>query len=94
MLFTDLVGSTGLAAAASPVAADKLRRKHGEMRFSDAQTNLLWGRALRARRAVGDIDRARELLQEAASSAASGRYAKVERRARAEVSKLTEAYGR
>ena len=61
----------------------------GEMRFSDALTNLLWGRLLSARRAVGDIDRARELLQEAALSAAGRGYAKVELRARAELSKLT-----
>ena len=61
----------------------------GGMLFADAQTNLLWGQMLHARGAAGDIHRARELLEEAASSAASRGYAMVERRARGELSKLT-----
>ena len=61
----------------------------GEMLFAEAQTNMLWGQMLHARGAAGDIHRARELLEEAASSAASRGYAMVERRARGELSKLT-----
>lgn len=61
----------------------------GDMLFADAQTNLLWGQMLHARGAAGDIHRARELLEEAASSAASRGYAMVERRARGELSQLT-----
>ena len=61
----------------------------GEMRFAEAETNLLWGRMLRARNGPGDTDRARSLLEQARESAAARGYAMVERRASAELSKLS-----
>jgi tetratricopeptide (TPR) repeat protein len=61
----------------------------GEMRFAEAQTNLFWGRMLRARNGPGDTDRARELLEQARESAGARGYAMVERRASAELSKLS-----
>ncbi len=60
----------------------------GEMRFADAQTNLLWGRMLHARGARVTSTELESCSREAASSAASRGYAMVERRARAELSKL------
>jgi hypothetical protein len=44
---------------------------------------------LRARNGPGDTDRARELLEQARESAATRGYAMVERRASAELSKLS-----
>jgi tetratricopeptide (TPR) repeat protein len=61
----------------------------GEMRFAEAQTSLLWGRMLCARNGPGDADRARELLEQARESGAARGYAMVERRASAELSKLS-----
>jgi tetratricopeptide (TPR) repeat protein len=61
----------------------------GEMRFAEAETNRLWGRMLRARNGPGDTDRARILLEQARESAAARGYAMVERRASAELSKLS-----
>jgi tetratricopeptide (TPR) repeat protein len=60
----------------------------GEMRFAEAETNMYWGRMLRARNGPGDADRARILLEQARESAAARGYAMVERRASAELSKL------
>ena len=60
----------------------------GAMRFAEAETNMLWGRMLRARNGPGDADRARELLEQARESAAARGYAMVERRASVELSKL------
>jgi hypothetical protein len=61
----------------------------GEMRFAEAETNLYWGRMLRARNRPGDTDRSRSLLEQARESAAARGYAMVERRASAELSKLS-----
>jgi tetratricopeptide (TPR) repeat protein len=61
----------------------------GEMRFAEAETNLYWGRMLRARNGPDDTDRARTLLEQARESAAARGYAMVERRASAELSKLS-----
>jgi hypothetical protein len=61
----------------------------GGMRFAEAYTNLLWGRMLRTRGGPGDAERARALLEQARSSAATRGYAMVERRAKAELSNLT-----
>jgi len=61
----------------------------GEMRFAEAQTNLLWGRMLLMRNELGDADRASELLEQARSSAVARGYAMVERRAAAALSTLT-----
>jgi class 3 adenylate cyclase len=61
----------------------------GEMRFAEAETNMLWGRMLRARNGPGDADWARSLLEQARESAAARGYAMVERRASAELSKLS-----
>ncbi len=61
----------------------------GKMRFAEAETNRLWGRMLRSRNGPGDPDRARSLLEQARESAASRGYALVERRAIAELSKLS-----
>jgi tetratricopeptide (TPR) repeat protein len=61
----------------------------GAMRFAGAETNRLWGRMLRARNGPGDTDRARILLEQARESAADRGYAMVERRASAELSKLS-----
>jgi tetratricopeptide (TPR) repeat protein len=61
----------------------------GEMRFAEAETNMLWGRMLGARNGPGDTDRARLLLEQARESAAARGYAMVERRAIAELSKIT-----
>ena len=60
----------------------------GAMRFAEAETNMYWGRMLRERNGPGDADRARILLQQARESAAARGYARVERRASAELSKL------
>jgi tetratricopeptide (TPR) repeat protein len=61
----------------------------GEMRFAEAETNMLWGRMLRTRNGPGDTDRARSLLEQARESAAARGYALVERRTSAELSKLS-----
>ncbi len=61
----------------------------GAMRFAEAETNMLWGRMLRARNGPGDTDRARILLDHARASAAARGYAMVERRASAELSQLS-----
>ncbi len=61
----------------------------GAMRFAEAETNLYWGRMLRARNGPGDTNRARSLLEQARESAAARGYAMVERRASAELSKLS-----
>jgi class 3 adenylate cyclase/tetratricopeptide (TPR) repeat protein len=67
--------------------ADELNRR-GKMRYAEAQTDLLWGRMLLGRGESRDIDRARDLLQQARSSGASRGYALIERRTTAELSKL------
>jgi tetratricopeptide (TPR) repeat protein len=56
---------------------DQMRAK-----FFTARTNLSWGRMLLDRKVPGDVERARELLLNAAALAASHGYAMVERRAR------------
>ena len=61
----------------------------GEMRFAEAETNMLWGRMLGARNGPGDTDRARILLEQARESAVARGYAMVEWRASAELSKLS-----
>jgi hypothetical protein len=61
----------------------------GRMKFAAAHTNMLWGRMLRTRNEPGDAERARSLLELARDSAAAHGYAMVERRATAELSKLT-----
>jgi hypothetical protein len=61
----------------------------GAMRFAEAETNMLWGRMLRARNGPGDTDRARIRLEQAWESAAARGYAMVERRASAELSRLS-----
>jgi class 3 adenylate cyclase/tetratricopeptide (TPR) repeat protein len=61
----------------------------GGMRFAEAHTKMLWGRMLCARSGPGDSDRARTLLEQARESAAARGYAMVERRASAELSKLS-----
>ncbi len=61
----------------------------GSMRFAEAETNMLWGRMLRARNGPGDADQARSLLEQARETAASRGYALVERRAIAELSNLS-----
>jgi hypothetical protein len=61
----------------------------GEMRFAEAEVNMYWGRMLRARSGPDDTDRARILLEQARESAAARGYAMVERRASAELSKLS-----
>jgi class 3 adenylate cyclase/tetratricopeptide (TPR) repeat protein len=60
----------------------------GDMRFAKAHTNLLWGRMLLTRGGHGDVNLARELLEDARSIATSHGYAMVERRVTAELSKL------
>ncbi len=67
--------------------AAELNRR-GEMRYSDAYTNMLWGRMLRVRDGDGDAERARQLLDKARESAVSCGYAMVDRRIVAEISKL------
>jgi DNA-binding SARP family transcriptional activator len=52
-------------------------------KFFAARTDLSWGKMLADRMAPGDIERARELLTEAHSIAATNGYANVERRATA-----------
>jgi len=61
----------------------------GEMRFAEAETNLYWGRMLRARNGFGDTDRSRMILEQARESASGRGYGMVERRASAELSKLS-----
>jgi class 3 adenylate cyclase/tetratricopeptide (TPR) repeat protein len=61
----------------------------GEMRFAEAETKLYWGRMHRARNGPGDNDQARILLEQARESAAARGYAMVERRASAELPKLS-----
>jgi tetratricopeptide (TPR) repeat protein len=61
----------------------------GGMRYAEAQTNLLWGRMLLTRNGLGDIERAREVLEQARSSAGARGYAMVELRATAALSMLT-----
>lgn len=61
----------------------------GDMMFSEAYNDLLWGRMLRQRGDHSDPERARELLESARHSAASRGYAVVERRAAQELSTLT-----
>ena len=61
----------------------------GRMKFCEACTQLAWGRMM-ARRGGGEgTDRARELLAQARETGASLGYALVERRAAAELSKLS-----
>ncbi len=69
------------------VEADDLN-KRGAMRYAEAQTNLWWGRILRARGGSGDVERARDLLDKARTMAVDRGYALVERRAAEELSKL------
>ena len=61
----------------------------GGMRYAEAQTNLLWGRMLLMRNGPGDIERAREVLEQARSRAVACGYAMVERRATAALSTST-----
>ena len=51
----------------------------GHMKFFEARTQLEWGRMLSARRGPGDIERARTLLEQAHSAAATHGYASIER---------------
>ena len=67
--------------------ADTLNLR-GEMRFSQAMTNMLWGRMLRTRNGPGDAERARTLLGQAHDGAAARGYGAVERRAAEELTKL------
>jgi DNA-binding SARP family transcriptional activator/tetratricopeptide (TPR) repeat protein len=67
--------------------AAELNRR-GQMKFAEAQTNMLWGRMLRTRNEPGDAARARGLLEHARDSAAARGYSLVERQATAELSKL------
>jgi len=60
----------------------------GEMRFAEANTNLLWGRMLVERNGTGNADRARILLERARDSAASRGYTMIERRAVIALSKI------
>jgi hypothetical protein len=53
----------------------------GKMKFSEASTQLLWGRMLAARRGPGDLERARTLLEQARATSTSNGYAMIERRA-------------
>lgn len=57
-------------------------------KFFAARTSLLWGRLLAERRAPGDTHKARELLTEAQTAAASNGYGGMERRAAAALERL------
>ncbi len=59
------------------------------MKFAKAYTHMLWGRMLRTRKAPGDADGARQLLQQARESATVRGYAIVERQANVELSELS-----
>jgi class 3 adenylate cyclase len=61
----------------------------GAMRFSEAYTNLLWGRLYALPGDKGDNDRARQLFELARSSAVAHGFARVERTAVAELSRLS-----
>jgi tetratricopeptide (TPR) repeat protein len=61
----------------------------GEMKYAEAYTNMLWGWMLRRLNGPGDADRARQVLERARESAAARGYARVERQANAELSKLS-----
>jgi hypothetical protein len=62
----------------------------GGMRYCAAHTSYQWGRMLRLRDDVGDLDRSRDLLAQARSIARSGGYSRIERQASAELSMLPE----
>ncbi|HXW34764.1 MAG TPA: AAA family ATPase [Acidimicrobiales bacterium] len=62
--------------------------QRGEMHFSEAHTNLLWGRLHLQRGETGDPQRARELLEQAREKAASRGYVMIERGAIEDLSKL------
>ncbi len=74
--------------------ADEYLRRSAELcenagaQFFLAQTQLLWGRTLAARGRSEDVDRARDLLARASSSAVSRGYASVARRAARELELL------
>ena len=68
--------------------ASELSRR-GNMKFAEAQTDVLWGRMLRARDEPGDGVRARSLLEQARESAATRGYGLVERQAMAAFSELS-----
>ena len=74
--------------------ADEYLRRSAELcenagaQFFLAQTQLLWGRTLAARGRAEDVDRARDLLARASSSAVSRGYASVARRAARELELL------
>jgi hypothetical protein len=50
-------------------------------KYFAARTNLLWGMMLADRQGLGDVQKARELLTKAHSSAAANGYGTVDRRA-------------
>jgi hypothetical protein len=52
-------------------------------KFFAARTDFLWGRMLAERRAPGDIEKARDLLTKAHTTAVTNGYGTVERRAAA-----------
>ncbi len=60
----------------------------GEMKFAESYTQLLWGRMLAARNGLGDVSGARQLLEQARSTAATKGYAMVERSATEALSTL------
>jgi tetratricopeptide (TPR) repeat protein len=62
--------------------------ERGQMMFAEAHTNMLWGRMLRQRGHPGDADRSRTLLEQARTNAAGQDYARIERQAAEELSKL------
>ena len=59
----------------------------GQMRYAEADTQLLWGRMLLGRNGPGDAERARELLEQARADAEARGYALLEQRARAALAK-------
>jgi class 3 adenylate cyclase len=60
--------------------ADELNVR-GNLRFSEAETNLWWARMLLLRRGEGDAERALDLLEHARSVASAHGYALIEERA-------------
>jgi tetratricopeptide (TPR) repeat protein len=61
---------------------------HGDMRFAETYTQLLWGRMLLARRQPSDVEQARGMLAQARSRAAARGYPALERRVKADLSQL------
>jgi DNA-binding SARP family transcriptional activator len=61
----------------------------GEMKFAEAVTGLLWGRMLLVRQEPGDVERGRQLLDQAGAAAKANGYAMIESRVTAELDGTT-----